>query len=78
MTGHFSFELPTRIEFGPGVSSTVAEVLIELGSRRPLVVTDKGVIDAGIFDRIKGFLERGGSSSAYSALLSPTPRTEMS
>ena len=74
MTGHFSFELPTRIEFGPGVSSTVAEVLIELGSRRPLVVTDKGVIDAGIFDRIKGFLERGGIEFSVFSSVEPNPK----
>ncbi|HBG14978.1 MAG TPA: hypothetical protein DDW96_06625, partial [Synergistaceae bacterium] len=74
MIGHFSFELPTRIEFGPGVSSTLVEVLLELGSRRPLVVTDKGVIDAGIFGRIKEHLERGGIEFCVFSSVEPNPK----
>ena len=56
----FSFELPTRIEFGAGVSSAVVDVLKEMGKERPLVVTDRGLIAAGIFDRIRAQLERSG------------------
>ena len=56
----FSFELPTRIEFGAGVSSAVVDVLKEMGKKRPLVVTDPGLIAAGIFDRIRAQLEGSG------------------
>lgn len=43
LTRSFSFELPTRIEYGPGVFSNLALELSRLGARRVLVVTDKGV-----------------------------------
>lgn len=74
MIKDFSFELPTRIEFGQGVSSKVAGVLGELGGKRPLVVTDKGVIGAGIFDRIKKHLESGGIEYLVFSAVEPNPK----
>ena len=56
----FSFELPTRIEFGAGVSGSVADVLKEMGKTRPIVVTDAGILAAGVFDRIRDHLVRNG------------------
>ena len=55
----FSFELPTRIEFGAGASSAVVDVLKEMGKERPLVVTDPGLIAAGIAVVIIGVLQDG-------------------
>ncbi len=43
LTRSFSFETPTRIEYGPGMFSNLALELSRLGARRVLVVTDKGV-----------------------------------
>ncbi|KAB0677415.1 iron-containing alcohol dehydrogenase [Aureimonas leprariae] len=42
----------TRIEFGEGLVSTVAERFAELGGRRPLLVGDRGVAAAGLFERV--------------------------
>ncbi|MDO9508742.1 MAG: iron-containing alcohol dehydrogenase [Thermovirgaceae bacterium] len=70
----FSFELPTRIEFGAGVSSSVADVLKEMGKQRPLVVTDAGLMDAGIFDRVREHLERGGIRFEVFSSVEPNPK----
>ncbi len=74
MIGRFSFELPTRIEFGQGVSSAVADVLGDLGGKRPLVVTDKGVINAGIFEKIKDYLEGKGLEYLVFSSVEPNPK----
>ena len=42
----------TMIEFGTGVAALLPGVLAELGIRRPLWVTDRGIVAAGLFDRV--------------------------
>ncbi|HZP94800.1 MAG TPA: iron-containing alcohol dehydrogenase [Candidatus Limnocylindria bacterium] len=42
------FRIPTRILFGRGVALTVAEPLRQVGAKRVLLVTDKGVLGAGL------------------------------
>jgi 4-hydroxybutyrate dehydrogenase len=42
----------TQIEFGPGVVRLLPAVLQELGVRRPLLVTDRGILAAGLVDRV--------------------------
>ena len=42
----------TTIEFGTGVSALLPGVLAELDIHRPLWVTDRGIVDAGLFDRV--------------------------
>jgi len=44
----FSFELPTKIVFGPGCIKELPAQLDEQGVSRPLIVTDPGVVAAGI------------------------------
>lgn len=51
-----SFRTP-ETRFGPVVSEELPGVLEGLGVDRPLVVTDRGVRDAGIVDRVTGGLE---------------------
>lgn len=70
----FSFELPTRIEFGAGVSGSVVVVLKEMGKKRPLVVTDAGLIAAGVFDRIRELLERDGIDFEVFSSVEPNPK----
>lgn len=70
----FSFELPTRIEFGAGVSSSVADVLKNMGKMRPLVVTDAGLLAAGIFDRVRNELEERGIRFEVFSSVEPNPK----
>lgn len=48
----FSFSLPSRIEFGEGVSSAVGGEVADLGGKRVLVVTDRGVRAAGLVEPV--------------------------
>jgi choline dehydrogenase len=44
-------EVPTRIVHGPGAISRLGEVVRELGAERPFLVTDGGVVSAGLADK---------------------------
>ena len=50
-------EVPTRLIHGLGAISRLDEHLKELGVKRPLVVTDKGVVSAGLADEALEHLE---------------------
>lgn len=49
----------TTIRFGSGVLPEIAEDLAALSIRRPLVVTDKGIVAAGLLDRLRAALPAG-------------------
>jgi choline dehydrogenase len=49
-------ELPTRIVHGLGALERLGQLVAELGVRRPLLVTDPGVVGAGLADRARSHL----------------------
>ena len=56
----FDYYIPTRIHFGPGRSKLVGKVIKEWGRNKALIVTDQGVISAGLLKIITGSLEKEG------------------
>jgi choline dehydrogenase len=52
-----SVEVPTRMVHGPGAAARLAELCSELGISRPLVVTDKGVLAAGLVEPLLAQLD---------------------
>ena len=70
----FSFQLPTRIEFGNGVSATVGEEAKGLGGTRALVVTDPGVMSAGLVDPVVENLKKAGVDASVFDGVEPNPR----
>lgn len=56
----FSFELPTRIEYGLGASGKLLETLNGLDAGKALVVTDKGIESSGLLSGISDKLAKGG------------------
>lgn len=66
-------DLPGTILNGAGTRRRVGEVLKELGVRRPLIVTDAGVVAHGLLDDVRASIE--GQSLAYSvfARVDPDP-----
>ena len=52
-----TFTFPNRILFGEGARSRLAVELAELGIARPLVVTDRGLVEAGIVKEVVGPIE---------------------
>jgi alcohol dehydrogenase class IV len=62
-TTPFSFVTP-ETRFGAGVSADLPAVLERRGIERPLVVSDPGVREAGILDRVVGDLQVAGVHDA--------------
>jgi alcohol dehydrogenase class IV len=56
----FNFSLPTTVRFGAGVVGDAGGACIALGMRRVLVVTDKGVVRAGLLDLVRASLKKAG------------------
>ncbi|MCK6626322.1 MAG: iron-containing alcohol dehydrogenase [Anaerolineae bacterium] len=51
MTNIRSFEIPTVMKHGLGAINALADEAKALGMKRPLIVTDPGVVKAGLLDR---------------------------
>ena len=50
-------DVPTRIVHGPGAIAKLGELLAELGVERPFLVTDKGVVAAGLAETAVAHLD---------------------
>ncbi len=55
-----TWSFPTRILFGTGAAAQTGAEAARLGAKRALVVTDKGVVKAGIVERVLGPLRAAG------------------
>jgi alcohol dehydrogenase len=66
----FRFQLSTRIFFGCGISVTAAEMLNDLGGTKPLVITDAGLLKAGVVNTILDSLQsiRGDKPFLFDAV----------
>ncbi len=60
-------EVPTRIVHGLGAVTSLGEIVAGLGVRRPLLVTDRGVVSAGLADRAAETLEEAAVFDAVRA-----------
>ncbi len=74
--GAFDFQPRTRLIFGPDTLERVGELARDLGSRRVLVVTDKGIVAAGHAARAVSFLEAVGLNAAVHAEVRENPTTQ--
>jgi alcohol dehydrogenase class IV len=63
---HFSF--PTTIHFGPGARKLVGVNLREIGLRRPLLVTDRGLAALPVLAEFLQHLHTGLDTSVYSGV----------
>ena len=59
----FDYYIPTKIHFGPGRSQLVGQVIKGWGRKKPLIVTDEGVIGAGLAKIITQSLEKKASAT---------------
>jgi alcohol dehydrogenase len=57
LLGSFSFKLPTQIEYGVGAVRGLADVIKNLNAGKVLLVTDKGIVGAGLLQPIADLLE---------------------
>ncbi len=56
----FDHQPRTRLVFGPGKLNELERLARELGGRRPLLVTDRGIVAAGHLGRAQTLLEAAG------------------
>jgi alcohol dehydrogenase len=69
----FPFRVPAAQFFGGGAVEKIADEAKRLGVRRALVVTDPGVANAGIADRVRGLLDASGVTTGLYDQVEPEP-----
>ena len=69
----FDWHPRTRLVFGPGTLSRVGSVAAEIGARRALLVTDRGIVAAGHAARATKSLEKAGIAVAVYDGVSENP-----
>ena len=74
LMNQFSFVLPTRIEYGVGSVSMLTSVLRELKAKKPLIVTDKGIVKSGLLSKITLLLESEGFEYVVFDGIDPNPK----
>ncbi len=67
------FHVP-EIVFGPGALAELGHCAARLGARRPFLVTDPGLIEAGWVDEAVGYLLEGGLRPAVWHDVTPNPK----
>ncbi len=70
----FEFRLPTEIYFGKGISQIVGRAAKKLGATKVLIVSDKGVINAGLTKPVENSLNMVGIPYIYHDNLNSNPR----
>ena len=70
----FEFVLPTRIIYGEGSIKKLPDEIRKLNNKKPLLVTDKGIITAGIAEKITDVLEEADIDYAVFDGIQPNPR----
>lgn len=68
------FSFPTRILFGTGALRDLQQEIARFGIKRPLVVTDRGVVQAGLMERVRH--ATGGIALSIFEDVSPNPTEE--
>ncbi len=74
-TRAFAFSLPTHIEFALGAAGRAAEFTATFGTR-PLVITDPGVLEAGLVEPVLASLRAAGIEPTVFSTVEANPRVE--
>lgn len=76
MKSQFSFACPTKMEFGPGCLARLPEIIRVLGGTRTLLVTDPGVAQAGLLEKVRTAVE-GKTAYAVFDRVTSDPSTDI-
>jgi len=74
---NLEFEVPSKIVIGNGVVEEIGKEAIKIGSEKVLIVTDRAIVEAGIYAKVQDSLERVGLESTLFQGVEPDPRTEI-
>lgn len=70
------FRTTPRIVMGAGAAATAGQEVLALGAGNVLVVTDQGIMDAGLLEPVQASLEQAGLQYKVFSQVSPDPRYE--
>ncbi len=68
------FHFPVKIISACGCLSGLSDEVNRLGAQRPLIITDSGIVAAGILDKVTGPLEENGVSYSVFEGVEPDPK----
>jgi alcohol dehydrogenase class IV len=68
-----TWSFPTIIVYGAGSIRSIADHAKRIGGKRALLVCDAGVVKAGIAEKVKAELEKGGIATALFDKVDPNP-----
>ena len=74
MEKNYAIFLPSNLIFGVGVVAQVGEKTKELGKQKALIITDKGIVKAGLLERVLTPLEQAGVKAHIFDQIEPNPR----
>lgn len=60
MINNFNFILPTNIRYGRGIIKVLGEELRSLGANKIMLITDKGLVKAGMVNKVTDLLKEAG------------------
>ena len=72
---NFTFNLPTKIIFGPGTVDQVGMEAVKLGQRGLIVTGKRSAAEFGVTDRVIDYLEKEGVAAVVCDKIEPNPRT---
>lgn len=71
-----TFQVSTRVYFGPGALSQISEAAQALSDKKVLVVTDQGLVKFGIAERVIEALTKTGVETVLFDTVEPNPSME--
>lgn len=72
-----AYQTPTAFKHGLGVLANLADELKALGVKRPMLVTDPGIVQAGIADEAANVLKKGGVDFVMFSEVEANPPIEL-
>ncbi|WP_312854248.1 iron-containing alcohol dehydrogenase [Natronococcus sp. JC468] len=73
----YALAFPIWVEFGAGSSEALGDLVASQGWEKPLVVTDRGIVDAGLLEDVTSSLAAAGIDRAVYDGVEPNPTTAM-
>lgn len=77
MNPNRTFQTSPRIVMGPGVLSQIVSEVERLNASRIMVITDPGLVNAGIVGKLETLLDQGGIAFSRFDEVEPDPRLEI-
>ena len=77
MTAQHTFLSPNKIVIGLGVLANIAMEARQLGGKKALIVTDPGVLEAGLIDQVTAALQEDDIACAIYDKVQPDPSAEI-